>query len=153
MKTLSCAILGMLFAVCASAADSGALSLKLTVLNAAINDHVEVRVTTTNESDHPITYYNTNRCNYSFKILAPTGMTVPETNERKRLNCDNQSGIEITGRRIAITLKPGESSSDDLRLLDFNDIPQEGVYSVQVERKFPGIGDVISNAIEVGVKP
>ena len=143
----------MVFVSCASAANVDALSLKIAVLNPAVTGRVEVRVTTTNDSDHQITYYNTNACNYSFIVTAATGTTVPETEERKRLNCGSKGGLEITGRRINITLKPGESSSEDLRLLEFNDLSLVGVYSVQVERTFPSIGHFKSSSIKINVQP
>jgi hypothetical protein len=132
MKTIKYAVLGLLCACSAGAADIGSLSFKLAVLDPAVAGSIEVRVTTTNESDHPITYYNTNLCNYSFKIVTATGTVVPETEERKRLNCGSQGGIEISGRRILVTLKPGESSSEDLRLPNYNDISQPGEYSVRL---------------------
>ena len=153
MRTIRYAILGMLLASCASAADKGALSLKLAVLNPSMSDQVEIRVTTTNDSDHPVTYYNTDLCNYSFKVIAVTGTTVPETEGRKRLHCGRRGGLEIYGRRIDVTLKPGESSSEDQRLLDYNNVSQPGVYSVRVERTFPGIGHFSSKSIKIGVQP
>ena len=153
MKQIRYAVLGMLVVSYASAAHRDALSLTLAVLNPTVSGQVEVRVTTTNESDHPITYENTNRCNYSFKVIAITGTDVPETEGKKQLNCGRQGGMDITGRDIVVTLKPGESSSENLRLLSYNDVSQPGVYSVQVERTFPGIGHFSSKAVKISVTP
>ena len=153
MKIIGYAVSGMLFAFCASAADTGPLALELAVLNSTVSSQVKVRVTTTNDSDHPITYSNTNRCNYSFRVIAATGRAVPETEERKQLHCGSQVGLEISGRRILVTLKPSESSSEELRLMDFNDVSQPGEYSVQVDRTFPGIGHFSSSPIKIDVQP
>jgi hypothetical protein len=157
MRLTGFAILGLLFATCAGAADTGGLSLKLNVFDRTVKDgsKIGIRVTTTNESDHTITYHNTNYCNYSFKVLTHAGTPAPETELEKMLdlNCGTKGGLETTGRDILVTLKPGESSSEDFGLAAFFDMSQPGEYSIQVERTFPGIGHYSSRVEYVTVTP
>jgi hypothetical protein len=150
------AMLGLLFTSCAGAVVKGDLSLKLTVFDPTVKtgSKIGIRVTTTNESDHPITYHNTNLCNYSFKVFTSAGSPAPETELQKSLNCDFRGPMTgITGRNILVTLKPGESSSEDFRLLEFFDMSEPGEYSVQVDRTFPNIGRVSSNIVTITVTP
>ena len=158
MRMITIVVLGFFLASCAGAADTGALSLKLTELAPGTKpgSKVIVRITTVNESDQPITYYNTNLyLNYSLKVLTSAGIPVPETQFKKDLDRgSDQPGIvnlDTTGRRIPVTLKPGESSSEDLVVTELYDLSQPGQYSIQVDRTFPGIGHFTSNVITVTV--
>lgn len=154
MRLIRFAALGLFLIACVSLADSPTLSLKLTALepNIKAGGNVIVRVTATNESNQTITYHNTSPfCNYSFKVLTGAGAPAPETNLKKHLICNGP--LHITGRDIVITLKPGESDSEDLRLTELYDLSQPGEYSVQVTRIFPEIGAVTSNVASVNVIP
>jgi hypothetical protein len=147
------AIFGLLFASCANAAGTDSLSLKLTELapGTKAGGKILVRITITNESDHEITYHNTNSCNYSFKVLTSAGIPVSETEMAKALNCGDKIDMEISGRNIVVTLNPGESSSEDRLVTELYDMTLPGDYSVQVDRTFPGIGHFISNIVKVTV--
>ena len=155
MRMNKIALLPLLVACCAAAAGNGALSLKLTVLTPSVKagSQIGIRVTTTNETDHLITYHNTNLCNYSFKVLTGAGTPVSETKVKKALNCGGKVDVKITGRNIIVTLKPGESSSENIVLTELYNMSQPGKYSIQVDRKFPGIGHFSSNVASVDVKP
>lgn len=155
MRMIKIAVLGLLAASCAGAVVTGDLSLNLTELapGTRAGGKVMVRVTTLNESDHPITYRNTNSCNYSFKVFTSAGTLAPETEQKKQVNCESKGGLEITGRDILMTLKPGESSGENITLTEWYDMSQPGEYSVQVDRTFPGVGHFSSNIVYVTVAP
>jgi hypothetical protein len=150
-------ILAVLFTSQPGAAGTGALSLRLTALDFSVKagGKIMVRVTTTNESDHLITFHNTNRdCDYTFRVLTDTQALAPETEHKKQLVCRPGTGeLEITGRNIIVTLKPGESSSEDVLITDQYDISAPGMYAVQVDRTFPEVGHFQSNVVTVNVTP
>ena len=62
LKPVEYVLLGLLCTSCAGAADPASLSLKAVLDPALTGSPLEVRVTTTNESDHTITHWNTNLC-------------------------------------------------------------------------------------------
>lgn len=153
MRLFEFALLGLLLGTCPSVANYPALELKLTVLESPtkVGQGIMVRVTTINETDQPVSYHNTNPfCNYSFKVLNGLGEAVPETDFKKRLNCGNGQP-QMTGRDKFVTLKPGESSSEDLLLTEQYNFARPDDYSIQVDRKFPGIGDFSSNVVNLTV--
>lgn len=148
-------VLGLLFASQTVAADTGALSLKLIALDMSVKPggKIMLRVTTTNESGHLITVQNTGRdCDYAFRVLTDTHAPAPETEHKKQLECSPGSGESgITGMDIIVTLKPGESSSEDVLITDLYDISAPGTYAVQVDRTFPEVGHFRSNVVTVKV--
>jgi hypothetical protein len=157
MPLIKVFILGMLFASPAIAAGADALSLKLTALDTGVKagGKIMARVTTTNESDHPIIFHNISRdCDYSFRVLTNSKTPAQETEYKKHLGC-NRGGdqLEITGRNIIVTLKPGESSSEDILVTDLYDMSIAGTYNLQVDRTFPGVGHFLSNVVAVNVTP
>src|SRR5450631_4240843 len=133
---INAVVLGMLFASQTVAAGTGALSLKLTALDVGVKagGRAMVRVTTTNESDHLITFHNTSRdCDYTFRVLTNTHAPATETEYKKQLVCSRGNGeLEITDRNIIVILKPGESSSENNLITDLYDISAPGTYAVQV---------------------
>jgi hypothetical protein len=150
-------ILGLLFASQTVAADTSALSLKLTTLDMSVKPggKIMVRVTATNESGHLITFENTGRdCDYAFRVLTDTGASAPETQHKKQLACSPGSGESAdTGMDIVVTLKPGESSSEDVLITDLYDISAPGTYAVRVDRTFASVGHFRSNDVTVKVTP
>lgn len=110
-----------------------------------------IRVSTTNDSDHRITYHNTQRnCDYSVKIATTSGARTPETPFKRQLNCGGGQ-LKITGRDIAVTLKPHESDEEEIEITELYDTSLPGAYTVQVERTFPGIGHFVSNSAKIDV--
>jgi hypothetical protein len=143
----------LLLGTCPSVADSPALELKLTILESPtkVGQGIVVRVTTINESDHPVTYHNTNPfCNYSFTVLNSVGEAVAETDFKKRLSCGDGQ-FQLSGRDKPVTLKPGDSSSENLLLTEQYNFARPDDYSIRVNRKFPGIGDFSSNVVNLTV--
>ncbi|MFZ0321616.1 MAG: hypothetical protein WAL56_21000 [Candidatus Sulfotelmatobacter sp.] len=141
------------------AADTGVVSLKLTALNpvAKSGSGVGGQITVTNQSNRTITYHNTSRyCDYSVTVLANNGALAPETSFKKRMDkvidCSG-SGLRITGRNILVTLKPGESDSEQIPITELYDMSTPGEYTVQIERTFPEMGHFRSNAVSVKVAP
>jgi hypothetical protein len=129
------------------------LSLDLSPLTPStkVGQAVMVRATVTNTSDGDVTYSNKSRdCDYSFKVTAPSGDPATETAQMKSLKCDG-GGLVISARNIVVTLKPGESDSEDIRLTDLFQFSQTGKYTVEVTRVFPKLGRCRSNTAIVTV--
>lgn len=148
-------VCGLLIASTASVAGVGHLSLKVTAQNAFVKSgaKIMIRVATSNESDHPITYHNTSRdCDYSVRVLTSGGAPAPETPFKKQMDCSGGE-LTITGRNIVVTLKPGEFKSEEIEITELYDMKAPGEYSVQVERVFPEIGRFRSNAVNMKVAP
>jgi hypothetical protein len=159
MRTFRYVFLGLLLASAASLAGTGAVSLKLTALDPEVKSGSGVggQVTIRNQSNHPITYHNTSRyCDYSVTVMTNNGAPAPETSFKKRMDkvidC-NGSGLRISGRNILVTLKPGESDSEQILITELYDMSAPGEYTVQVERTFPEIGHFRSNAVGIKVSP
>jgi hypothetical protein len=155
MRVTGFAFLCLLFATRSAAAQTPALGLQLATPEptAKVGGSILVRVTTVNESNQPVTYHNTNPfCNYSFEVLGSAGTAAPETDLRKRVNCGGGQ-LEITGRNIVVTLKPGENHSEEINISEQYDLSQPGQYSIRVSRTFPGIGHFTSNTVTVTVTP
>jgi hypothetical protein len=146
-------VIGFSLALTANAQAKLSLGLSALTPNTSVGQGVVVRVTVTNSSDRAQTYHNTSRdCDYLFTVTDSSRTPVPETDQRKNSNCDSD-GLKVimTGRNITVTLKPGESDSEDIRLSDLFLITVPGTYTVQVSRKFPAIGTFQSNKITVTV--
>jgi hypothetical protein len=155
MRAIGIAVFGYLLSSWSTVAVPPTLSLTITTLetNAKVGQVVLVRVITVNESNQPVTYYNTSTyCNYSLKVLTSAGTPAPATDFKKGQSCGSGQ-LEITGRRILVMLKPGESSAEDIRISEQYDLSQPGQYSIQVDRTFPGIGNFSSNVVNVSVTP
>ncbi len=153
MRLIRYALVVVLIASNASAGDTAALSLKLTALDYVVKSgsKIMIQVTTTNRSDHPITYHNTNRCDYSVKVLSGNGAPAPETPFKKQLDCSGGE-LRTTGRDIVVTLKSGESDREQIEITELYNMSAPGDYIVQVERTFPEIGHFRSNAVNVRLK-
>jgi len=153
MTKIKYSVLLMLIAANISSAGTGALSIKVTALDAIVKrgSRIMVRVTTTNTSDHEITYHDTSRdCDYSVTVLTGAGASALETESKRGLVCSS-SELRITGKDIVVTLKPGESNDERLELTHLYDMSIPGEYTVNVERTFAGIGRLRSNSTKVKV--
>lgn len=148
-------VCGLLLASTARAAGAGDVSLKVTALNAFVKGgaKIMIRVATSNESDHPITYHNTSPyCDYSVRVLTSAGAMAPETPFKKQMDCSGGE-LRVTGRNIVVTLKPGEFNSEEIEITEVYDMKAPSEYTVQVERVFPEIGPFRSNVVNVKVAP
>jgi len=164
MRTIIIAVFGLLCAARPTLAEAPTIAIRLAARepNGKAGQAMVVRVTTVNESDHPISYENTSPyCNYRFKVLTAAGAPAPQSDLQQRMtDCSGghlpPGGVWVpgtTGRDIFVTLKPGESGSEDLNIAEVYDLSQPGNYTVQVDRTFPGIGHFTSNVITVTVTP
>jgi hypothetical protein len=154
MKIIRCGILALLIAFNAAGADTAALSLKVIALDptAKSGSKITIEVTATNESSHEITYHNTSVvCDYSLTVLTSSSAPAPETSFKKQHRCVLGDGLRMTGRNIVVTLKPGESNSEQVAVTEQYDMTAPGEYSVQVERTFPEVGHFRSNTVIVKV--
>lgn len=156
MRIFRLAIFGFLVALQAAAADPTTLSLKLDILNPTVKlgDKIRIRITITNESSQPVTFHETNPfCNYPLMVLDYTGNIAPPTDFMKQQGCEF-ANAQTAGRNILVTLKPGESHVDsDMEVTEVCVITEPGEYTVEVDRRFPGIGQVKSNVATVIITP
>jgi hypothetical protein len=119
---------------------------------ASIRSGADVRllITTTNTSTSNIRYNDASPdCDYTVTILTSAGTPAPETPYKKELNC--AGGFQNKGRNIVRTLKSGESRQDDIGISHLYPMTEPDIYSIQLERTFPGIGHFSSNTIQVQV--
>jgi hypothetical protein len=137
-----------------SLADSSELSLNIKAPEPIIKSgtHLVIIATVVNKSQHDVTYHNTNLCDYDIRVTAGGGISATETPLKREMDCSGGT-LRITGRDIVITLKPGESNSEEIRVAQQFDLSAPGRYSVQVDRNFPQIGKVESNVVGVTVTP
>jgi hypothetical protein len=156
MRISRLAIFGFLVALQAAAADPAALSLKLDILNPTVKlgEKIRFRVTITNESSQPVTFNETNAyCNYPLKVLDSSGNAASPTDFMKQQGCEF-ADMRTAGRNFPVTLNPGESYVDsDMEVTEVCVLSQPGEYTVEVDRKFPGIGLVKSNVATVTITP
>jgi hypothetical protein len=153
MRIIRYVISALLIASNVGIAGTGPLSLKVSALDPTVKggSKIMIQVTTTNASNSEITYHNTNRCDYSVKVLTSAAAPVPETPFKKQMACGGGGELRITGRDIVVTLKPGESNDERIELTELYNISAPGQYSVQVDRTFPQIGHFGSNVVSIKV--
>ena len=127
MRMIRLTALALMIVLNATASDRGALSLIDTapVSKVKSGSIIVVQVATKNESSQVISYHNTNLCDYSVTVRTVRGALAPETPFKKRLDCSGGQ-LRITGRNILITLKPGESDSEDVRVSELYEMSTPG---------------------------
>jgi hypothetical protein len=156
MRISRLAIFGFLVALQTAAADPAVLSLKLDILNPTVKlgEKIRLRITITNESSQPVTFHETNPfCNYPLKVIDSAGNAAPPTDFMKQIGCEF-ADARTTGRNILKVLKPGESFVDSgMEVTEVCVISEPGEYTVEVDRKFPGIGLIKSNVASISVTP
>lgn len=155
MRIVRLLVIGLFLALNASVAWAGGLSLKLTALDPDVKpgSKIMIRVTVTNVSNQLISFHDTRRdCDYSVTVLTNTGASAPETEHKKQLGCGS-SDLEISGRDILVTLKPGESTREEIEITELYNLTEPGKYTIRVDRTFAGIGHFSSNVVTVNVAP
>ena len=126
------------------------LSLSVTAVEQTVRIGSEVRVKTklTNTTKHTLNFYDTNRdCDYPVDVRDDRGNRAPETAYKRQLRCN---GRLTDARNILITLKPKQSTEDELVLTRLYDLNRPGNYLVQVWRQIPkevGKGPIRSNTV------
>ena len=118
---------------------------------------VNVKIVITNSSSQPITIFKNNpACNYGLDVRDSKGNPMPMTKAgREADDCLKGLGVRITGRNIMATLKPNESTDEELNITALREMRRPGRYLVKVTRDIPkelGTGTVVSNAIAVTVE-
>jgi hypothetical protein len=153
MRTSRLMALTLLAVLSATASHRGVLSLIATApAKIRAGSNVVIQVATTNDSNKIVSYHNTNLCDYSIQVRTSAGTSAPETSSKRQLDCSGGQ-IKITGRNILVSLKPGESHTENIRVSEMYDMSAIGEYSIQVERTFPGIGHFASNVVKIEVTP
>jgi hypothetical protein len=112
---------------------------------------VSVKIAMTNLSKQEIYIFKNNpACNYGLEVKDSKSELAPET-ELGRNGC---SGMRIMGKNFMLTLKPNESTDEQLNITSLRDMRRPGRYRVKVSRDIPkeiGEGAIVSNIIEVTV--
>lgn len=114
---------------------------------------IKIHVSLTNTSAGVINMFDTSRyCDYQVEVIV-NGNPAKETEYKRALSCE---GPTILNRNVLITLKPQESTEDNLTITDLYDMASPGNYVVRVMRKVPkdlGQGTATSNALTITVGP
>ena len=112
---------------------------------------INVHVRLTNTSVHEITLFDTNRdCDYRVEVSI-NGNPARETEYKRALRCDETMILE---RNVLVTLKPQQSTEDNIMISNLYDMTTPGTYLVRVMREIPknlGRGTVQSNSITIAV--
>jgi hypothetical protein len=111
---------------------------------------VVVHLKISNNSNSVVTYVDRQRdCDYKVDVLTSLGTPARPTPSNKDLKCNGPS----SGRKIVVTLNPGETQEDDIELTHLFNMEQPGSYSATISRKYPGVGNVTSNTVSVNIVP
>lgn len=108
---------------------------------------VEIQIAITNVSDHVLRYVARDTGSYKVVVSDERGNVIgPAPTKEVTVSAGS------AGWRIVATLKPKESTADDLILNDRADLTKPGTYWVRVLRpltKELGTGSVASNAVKI----
>lgn len=133
-------LLASVFAATLLSADlKPALSVVISPLSQTVKSGADVRlnVTLTNTSGHELSFFDRNpACDYPIKIRDSSGNQPPEAAAQHQSHCDAKF-LLTPGRNILITLKPGESSSEEITVSSYYDLRRADTYTVQVHRHLP----------------
>jgi hypothetical protein len=134
-------------------------SLAISTPEAAVKSgsEVKVKIVITNTSNQPITIAkNSPACNYRLDVRDGKGNLVPMTRAgRGADDCLKGLGRGLMGMNAAVTVKPNESTDEELNIAALREMRRPGLYFVKVTRDIPkelGRGTVVSNAIAVTVE-
>jgi hypothetical protein len=154
MRIPSVGILLLAAVVTAAKGNGGPFALIITGPQSQIRSGspVPVRITLTNISDREITFSDTNReCDYKIEVIDQSSRTVPETAHKRELVCD---GPLVLNRNVLVSLKPGQSTRDEIIVSNLYQMAAPGRYTVMVMRKVPkdmGQGRVTSNSVTITI--
>jgi hypothetical protein len=118
---------------------------------------VTVKIVITNISTQPITIAkNSPACNYGLDVREGKGNLVPMTRAgRGADDCLKGLGRGLMGMNVAVTVKPNESTDEELNITALREMRRPGRYLVKVTRDIPkelGKGTVVSNTIAITVE-
>ena len=112
---------------------------------------IPIVVIISNNSNEVVTYADRRSdCDYRIFVLDRRGLPAPETDFKRSLNCNG--GLPMSARNIQVTLKPGEKRKETLEVTRLYQLSAPNKYSVQVDRHFPEVGDVLSNKLLVTIE-
>lgn len=125
------------------------LRLTISAPDVEIRDsNVALHVTMTNLSAEPITLVKGNpACDFVAEVKDADGRSVPLTKTGAELSrCKEQM---IVGRRIRVTLAPGQSTDDTYPIDLYYGLARPGRYTVQLMREVPSSGKQLTRSNEV----
>lgn len=126
------------------------LTIRATEDTAKRGSEVVVNARLENVTNHTITFADTNSaCDYVADVRDSAGLPAPQTDYKRTLRCDARSA---DGRRILITLRPGEFREEQVIITRVCDLARPGKYSIRLLRTFPndiGDGTATSNQVQV----
>jgi len=110
--------------------------------------NLSLEVTMTNRTAEPMTLFKTNPgCDFTAEVKDANGRAVELTQTGVELSrCQQRL---IVGRRILVTLKPGESTDESYPIDLYYSLPRPGTYTVQLSREIPSHPKLLSRSNEV----
>ena len=128
------------------------LSIRATEESVKRGSEVVVIASLKNVTNHTFAFADTNSaCDYVADVRDSAGLPAPQTDYKRTLRCDARSA---DGRRILITLKPGEFREEQVIITRVCDLARPGKYSIRLVRTFPsdiGDGTVTSDPVTVAI--
>jgi hypothetical protein len=125
--------------------------LSLTISAPAVEireSNLVLHVTMTNRSSEPITLVKSNPgCDFIAEVKDLDGRAIPLTKTGAELcRCAEQM---MVGRRIRVTLNPGESTEDTYPIDLYYGLARPGRYTVQLMREVPSSGKQLTRSNEL----
>ncbi len=126
-----------------------------------------IEVSTTNPSDHEISFWKSTNANYAIEVADDSGRPLPDKRpgyrhgrfdptllDPKNLDPKLVDSGEIvkmlSGSLVCVTMKPGENSVDRIDVTKFYDMSAPGSYTIAVEGMGPAkTGTVKSSPVKV----
>lgn len=110
--------------------------------------NLTLQVTMTNRTAQVMTVFKTNPgCDFTAEVKDANGHLVPLTAAGAELSrCQRRL---ILGRRILVTLKPGESTEESYPIDLYYGLPRPGSYTVQLTREVPSQPKHVSRSNEI----
>jgi len=110
--------------------------------------NVALEVTMTNRTSLPMTLFKTNPgCDFTAEVKDTDGRTVPLSQTGAELSrCQQRL---IVGRRILVTLKPGESTEESYPIDLYYSLPRAGTFTVQLTREVPAQPKLVARSNEI----
>jgi hypothetical protein len=126
-----------------------ALALTIAAPEVSVREsNLTLQVTMTNRTAQPMTLFKTNPgCDFAAEVKDANGHRVPLTQAGAELSrCQKHL---ILGRRILVTLKPGDSTDESYPIDLYYGLVRPGSYTVQLTREVPAQPDHISQSNEI----
>jgi hypothetical protein len=128
MRIFGVVILLFISLVSFAGANSAPFSLTIAGPEAPVKSgaEIKIRLSLTNTSDREITIFDTSRdCDYQAEVFRSDGSPARGTEYKRGLKCE---GTLIVNRNVLITLKPHQSTEDNLTISDLYDMRSPGKF-------------------------